>query len=117
MYRVGAIFGVHKMTSLTQKDLATIDSVFNACITDYNNSAKDGHFKIDLSKRSYKKQLIAVLNYYGQKSIWVNCFCDVTGMPWRTEIIVVEDGGNCFLHFKVNLTTKKYYELSVNGDA
>ncbi len=47
----------------------------------------------------------------------MNSFCTTLDNRWKTEFILVDDGGNCFFNFKINLTTKKYYELNVNGKA
>jgi hypothetical protein len=39
------------------------------------------------------------------------------GYDWRKELFDVMDGGNCFFELKINLTSGKYYDLNVNGDA
>jgi hypothetical protein len=107
-------------TSLTQNDIYNIDSLLIACVTDYNNSLDKDHkeWSIDLKKSNYRKQLIAVTNKKGEKEVWINCFCSTWGSDkWKTEIMLVDDGGNCYFNFKVNLTTKKFYDLGVNGVA
>jgi hypothetical protein len=106
-------------TTLTQEDINQIDSLLISSVTDYNNSLTDGHddYKIDLKGKNYKKQLIPVTNSKGEKEIWVNCFCDDRDKSWKTEIIVVHDGGPCYFNFKINLTTKKIYDFGVNGFA
>ena len=71
-------------------------------------------FIIDLTK--YKRQIIAVTNDKGEKEVWVNCFCNDANY-WKKEIVQVMDGGKCFFNFKINLTTKKYFDLRVNGEA
>ena len=106
--------------NLTQTDLHSIDSLLIACVTDYNNSLDNDHkeWGIDLKKRNYRKQLIAVTNEIGEKEVWVNCFCHTLyDNTWKTDIVIVDDGGNCFFNFKINLTTKKFYDLDVNGEA
>lgn len=109
----------YKATTLTQEDLGQMDSLVTVCVTDYNKSLTDGHddFKIDLKNKNYKKQLIAVTNAKGEKEVWVNCFCDDWDRKWQTEILSVHDGGPCYFNLKINLTTKKMYELGVNGFA
>ena len=105
---------------LTQGELKSVDSLLLVCVTDYNNSLDKDHkqWSIDLKKRNYRKQLIVVTNKNGQKEVWVNCFCYNWGSDkWKTEILGVDDGGNCYFNFKINLVTKKYYELGVNGVA
>ncbi len=109
-----------KAAALTQNELNLVDSLLLACVTNYNNSLDKDHkqWSIDLKKRNYRKQLIVVTNKNGQKEVWVNCFCYTWGSDkWKTEILGVDDGGNCYFNFKINLTTKKYFDLGVNGVA
>jgi hypothetical protein len=35
----------------------------------------------------------------------------------ENKMFGVEDGGNCYFNFKINLITKKYFDLGVNGVA
>lgn len=107
-------------TTLTQDDLNSIDSLLIACVTDYNNSLDKDHkeWSIDLKKYNYRKQIIAVTNQKGEKEVWVNCFCHTwDNNNWKKDILLVHDGGNCYFNFKVNLATKKFYDLGVNGEA
>jgi hypothetical protein len=109
-----------KPTTLTHDDLNSIETLLIACVTEYNNSLDKDHkeWSIDLKKYNYRKQIIAVANKKGDKEVWVNCFCNTRGSDkWKTEIMMVHDGGNCYFNFKVNLSTKKFYELTVNGEA
>jgi hypothetical protein len=111
---------------LTITDLKQIDSVLHTCIADYNAKQEqnsDLRFKKDKSVywidlKNYKRQYIAVINRKGEKEVWINCFCDSFNDPnWKTYIINVDDGGNCFFNLKINLTAGNYYDLFVNGDA
>lgn len=109
-----------KPTTLTQDDLNNIDSLLVACVTDYNNSLDKDHkeWRIDLKKYNYRKQIIAVINKKAEKEVWVNCFCDTWGGDeWKNEIMMVDDGGNCYFNFRINLATKTFYDLGVNGVA
>ena len=106
-------------TPLTQKDLFTIDSLFAIGIAEYNSSLSEneilvGYHKIDFSVQSYKKQLVAAITRKGEREVWINCFCSVSHPRWKTEVIIVKDGGNCYLNFKINLSTKKHSSLDVN---
>lgn len=109
----------YKPATLTKQDIEQIERSLIESVADYNNSLTDGHddFKIDLTGREYKKQLVAVTNLKGEKEVWVNCFCDEWNKAWRTQVVSVEDGGTCYFNFKLNLTTKKIYDLAVNGYA
>ncbi len=110
----------YSTATLTHDEIEQVDSLLVLCVTDYNSSLSNGHdeFKIDLKGHDYKKQLIVVTNLKGEKEVWLNCFCDNFGAKsWRTEILIVKDGGPCYFNFKINLTTKKFYDLGVNGVA
>jgi hypothetical protein len=109
----------HKPATLAQEDIGQIERSLIESVTKYNNSLAVGHddYKIDLKGRDYKKQLVAVTNSKGEKEVWVNCFCDDWDKAWRARVVSVEDGGPCYFNFKINLTTKKVYDLMVNGFA
>jgi len=123
-------------TVLTNAELLKIDTLLNTCINDYNPSQEleyskyKAQSKIDtpLYKRDkkhfliflyrYKRQYLPIINARGEKEVWINCFCTPNGTEkWRSEIISVEDGGNCFFNIKLNLTTGQFYAFSVNNDA
>ena len=117
--------------SLTQTEIEEIEIILKQCIAAYNPgrqlqfdtiskahpeyNIKVDNFVINLPR--YKRQYIAVINSAGQKEVWVNCFCQHFDTNWRTEILMVEDGGNCYFNLTINLATKTYSKLSVNGEA
>ncbi|WP_443938208.1 hypothetical protein [Pedobacter sp. MW01-1-1] len=125
------IFKDGKPTDLTTDDFQKIETVLTKCINDYNPyqekqfkkindkhpeyKLNKNHFIIDLTR--YKRQYVATTNSKGEKEVWVNCFCDTWDTDWRKNLNFVKDGGNCYFNLKINLTTGKYYELMVNGDA
>ena len=47
----------------------------------------------------------------------MNCFCETSDNSWKSYIRLVDDGGNCVFNFKINLKTKLFYGLVVNGEA
>jgi hypothetical protein len=120
-----------KPTNLTLDEIRNIDIILNNCVANYNPSQqkhfdstskahpdynlKVYHFVIDLSR--YNRQYIPVINEKGEKEVWVNCFCSSHNRDWRTQLISVRDGGNCYFNLKINLTHRTYYELMVNGEA
>ena len=109
----------YRPATITQEDIEEIEKHIAESVTEYNNSLSVGHddYKIDLKDRDYKKQLVAVTNSKGEKEVWVNCFCDDWDKAWRTQILMVHDGGPCYFNIRINLTTKKVYDLMVNGFA
>jgi hypothetical protein len=117
---------------LTPQDLDDIETLLKKCIDEYNNGQEKqfneikskypernsdiGNFTIDLIR--YKRQYIAAINNKGEKEVWINCFCNTWNKEWKKEqLLIVKDGGNCYFNLKINLSTKKYFELSVNGEA
>jgi len=106
--------------SLTEKEIKEIDTLINISISEHNSSLSKElreFYGIDFKKYKYKRQYVAVINGKGEKEIWINAFCSTMGDKWKKEILLVEDGGNCFFNLKVNLKTKKCFGLSVNGYA
>jgi len=110
----------YKPSTLTQLDISEIEQLFNRSIDDYNSKIKEPdkkYFAIDLTKWKYKRQYVCVVNKDGEKEVYINCFCSTFDNNWKKSLRQVDDGGNCFFNFKVNLTTKKYYDFFVNGHA
>jgi hypothetical protein len=120
-----------KPTSLSTDDLSTIEEILKECLAMYN-AAMEKQFEDCKNKRpelvlekkdfvigieNYKRQYIPVINGCGEKEVWVNCFCDYfeKDFDWKTKIVSVEDGGNCYFNLKINLSTGKYYDFMVNG--
>ena len=60
---------------------------------------------------------MAIFNHKGEKEVWINGFCNTWDKNWKTEIILVHDGGNCYFNLKINLTSGECFEISVNGYA
>ena len=125
------IFNSLTPTELTTDDLKKIEMILLSFTNSYNpemekrfkeakatyseSKIDKKHFIIDLDR--YRRQYYATTNKKGEKEVWVNCFCDNWGKNWRKELIFVLDGGNCYFNLKINLTSGKYYDLMVNGDA
>ena len=98
-----------RKTTLTKNDLNNLEILLNQGVKEYNISAEQRleklkeenpktkfqreYFIIDLD--NYKRQYVAILNQKNEKEVWINCF----------------------FNLKINLTTKKHYDFSVNGTA
>jgi hypothetical protein len=116
---------------LTSDDLIAIETLFTKCIDEYNIEKEKEYLKMKekqpksklsnddylIDTKRHMRQYIAVINEKGEKEVWVNCFCGAGNQNWKTNLILVEDGGNCYFNLKINLTTGQYYEFMVNGDA
>lgn len=124
------LFKDSKPTDLTSDDLQKIEAILSKCINDYNpeqekqfENINKKHPEYKLNKKNfiidltrYNKQYVATINAKGEKEVWINCFCRTWDSNWKKELIIVEDGGNCYFNLKINLTTGQYYDLMVNGD-
>jgi len=120
-----------KAAELNLSEVKEIEMLLSKCINAYNSEQlkifeKDTKEKIGykISKsqyiidlKRYDRQFVPVINKKGEKEIWVNCFCGTHSDDWKTNIVGVDDGGNCYFNLKINLTKKTYYDFGVNGEA
>ena len=126
------IFKNVQPANLSEKELIEIEVILKRGISENNLEQKrllEEHNRnypenkwtetgFELKLDGYKRQYVPVINEKGEKEVWVNFFCDDWGThKWKTEILVVLDGGNCYFNLKINLMKKSYSELSINGYA
>lgn len=110
------LFKNAKPTTLNVKEVQLTEALLTKAADEYNKRMDKQPYLIK-PLSGYKRQFIPVLNSKGEKEVWINCLCGQQGNRWRKEIIIVSDGGNCYFNLKVNLATKTYYHLAVNGYA
>ena len=101
---------------LTSNDIDLIKNILEKAVELYNKNIGSDAFAIRPLKY-YKMQFVSVINEKGEKKVWVNCLCHTSSKNLKKGILIVNDGGNCFFNVKINLTTKTFYQLAVNGDA
>jgi hypothetical protein len=127
-----SLFKNAKPAELNQSELAEIEEIIGIAIRE-NNQKQDEelveHNKTypdnqltetgyELKLDGFKRQYVSVINEKGEKEIWINFFCnDWNSDKWKTELMIVKDGGNCYFNLKVNLTKKAYSDLRINGYA
>lgn len=122
------LFKKAKPTTLAEIEIEQIDSLVKICVEQYNTRQQfefDSLPKTHPQKKypphlmlpiaQYKRQYFPVINSSGQKEVWVNCFCVSNRKNWKKEKVYIQDGGNCFFNLKINLSTKTYYEFSINS--
>jgi hypothetical protein len=117
---------------LSDKEIVECENLLRLYIVDYNAEATKkfeevkrkypnvkfsiSDFTIDLSK--YGRQYMSVVSDLGERVVYVNCFCDPTEFSYRDkELVQVEDGGNCFFNFRVNLKKNRIFDFMENGVA
>ncbi len=126
------VFKNAKQTDLTQTELIKIERILITAVKENNENQKKElktHNKkhpknkwtitgFELSLEGKKRQYIPVINEVGEKVVWINLFCDDWGSEnWKSEIMMVNDGGNCYFNLKINLSKGTYSELFINGYA
>lgn len=110
----------YKDSKLKDADYKLVDSLLVVAVSAYNASLDERHktLRIDLSKSEYRRQIVSAKNKKGEKEVWVNYFCYKSYKNLKQGMaLVIDDGGNCNFHFKVNLHTKEIYDFLVNGEA
>lgn len=65
----------------------------------------------------YKRQYVGyVLD--GEQFIYTNYFCDsFNDDAWKTQLLMVMDGGECFFQVQYQLANQSFVSLSINGFA
>lgn len=115
-------------TSLSTTELDNARGLLNKCITDYNEQIKEGFKKrgekrkyarmyqiMSLSK--YKIQIVPFINEKGEKEVWINGFCGDQLNDWKTEVVHVFDGGNCYFSVRLNISKNECIAAGTNGYA
>ncbi|MBS1507963.1 MAG: hypothetical protein JSS79_15085 [Bacteroidetes bacterium] len=70
-------------------------------------------FTIELHE--YGRQYIAAIEN-GQKVVYGNFFCEPTWYKRRKkQLVIANDGGNCYFSMKINLATGELYDFMENG--
>ena len=66
----------------------------------------------------YKRQYFG-FTIVGKRQILLNAFCDAGGPKdyWRSQVVFVLDGGECYFQASYDPATKSFTSLSINGEA
>ena len=76
-------------------------------------------------KKKYYRQYLCYTNESGEKIVYINSMCELftdydkdnkpIKFDWKTKMVDVSDGGECYWNIKINLTNKTYFDLIING--
>lgn len=105
----------YKQYGPTADDIETAETLLKECFVKEMTGTVNHFFGRKLD--DYNRQFVGAEMEGGDKVIWINCFCAVESeilKKWKTEMIMVADGGNCFFNLRVNLNRKSYYDLMIN---
>ena len=123
------LFKGAKPAELSVTEISRVESLLKQAVHEHNKAQEKDYqemlksspntpygrenYFIDLQK--YRRQFIAMYNASGEKEVWVNCFCSGSESNWRREVVMVDDGGNCFFNLKINLFKGTWHDMMVNG--
>jgi hypothetical protein len=64
---------------------------------------------------TYFRQYVPI-QQAGRRLLYVNAFCEAPSY-WRTQLVIVMDGGTCYWQALYDPATNKYSSLTINGRA
>lgn len=98
-----------KPYDLTENEFHEVDQILKKCFSENNVKLR----KID----QYVKQCIVILNDKNEKEVLILCYCKSphNNKEFKYSLIQMNDGGNCNISLKINLTKHNYSALSVSG--
>jgi hypothetical protein len=95
---------------------AQIDSLEQALPAYLRDAAPERSADLWSKVAPYKRQYIGIVRDE-QQMIYVNALCSTFDERWRTEPMMVMDGGDCFFSVTYDPATGQFSDLSINGDA
>jgi hypothetical protein len=100
-----------KAYDLKQNELIELDQILKRCFKENSSKLKN------INK--YLKQCIVVINDKQEKEVWVSCYCKGFNLKetYKYDLIRMNDGGNCNINLKINLTKHNYTDLNIAGQA
>jgi hypothetical protein len=115
------------ISSLNETEIVKITQIIEDCVIEYNSGITKSFkergegkyakmYKIKKLK-NYKTQYVPYINDQGEKEVWINGFCNEFNADWKSEIVTVMDGGNCYFQIRINLEEGACYEIGTNGYA
>jgi hypothetical protein len=107
--------------TLTEIQVQQADSIIDICIAE-NKTTKETASTIGrfIGNHTFMRQIVPSVNAKGEIIIWANCFAEQHAElvdDWHYEPLIIHDGGmgGAFFNVMINLTTRTYYNLYVNG--
>ena len=65
---------------------------------------------------SYKRQYIGVVKEES-KLLLGNYFCEASGIDWKQQPVIVDDGGNCYFQTELDMDSGQIIYFMVNGES
>jgi len=72
-----------------------------------------------IKKEEYIRRYLVVNNQKGQKEVYIALACDSIAKDFnlKNRLMQGHGGGSCLFSFKLNLDTRKYYDVYFNAEA
>lgn len=107
-------------TNLSETELKNCAIFLEKAIAEFNNPTSlptAPEKQIQLEK--YKMQYIPFINSAGDKVVHIQCFCQEIDKSnyWKTNVLLISDGGHCVFGLEINLTRKTFTPVGVHGHA
>lgn len=97
---------------LSKEEMAVADSLLLKSVENYNkNSLRP------INLRYYIRQYVVEKTDDWKKTVTIYGSCSVGGDSWRSWLMEVKDGGDCYFEVEINLTDKTFGELMPHGEA
>ena len=110
------------------KDYRIAESILDSALIDHKNEYWS---RLDIkTSKDYYRQYVFYKNSQGDLMVYINAFCEIFQLPvdssgiwirkpydWKKNLLIVQDGGDCYWTIKINLTKKMYFDFYVNGEA
>ena len=98
----------------TDQVIATLESNLKR-ITSLRSAGIKKGIRIDHPEKCYRQYVPVVVA--GRKLIYVNAFCGTKVADWRTQFVIICDGGASVWGALYDPTTEEFSDLEVNGVA
>ena len=91
-------------------------AALEAAIPPYLESAAPEGSRLRRGLRGYRAQYIGILRG-DREVVFANFFCDDFGRDIDLQMIVVDDGGDCFFTVEFDPADESFDQLSINGES
>lgn len=106
-----------KIEELIENDVQYFKTKHTKRLMRYDDLYDEGITKEELS---YVRQYVLSIDNKHNRIVQINFFCELEEFHenWRKEIApLIDDGGECYFSFKINLDTNEVLDVTVNGVA
>jgi hypothetical protein len=107
----------------TSKDYSVIDKIILKAITENKDIYKLEKLNVN-TYRNYFKQLVCYIDEKNDSIVYINALCydsnflfkDNEIYNWNKQLIIVNDGGECYWTIKINISKHSFFDFYVNDD-